>query len=400
VARLVDVVVAAGVVVAATSCVDETPAGTSGVRGNVVFQAPTDLVWSSRLAVGSTFDVSAVARSKKNALASGATVKSSDDDVAVVDAVVVDDGAVSFRVTVKAPGLADLVVADDDNAATEGGEVDHIRLQAARAVTTTLVDAALVGATDAVDPSLPARFGVVDDDTVRVLVAGTDRCGEALLDLGASVVVVAAPEGVDPASLASVAADGPAAFVITPAGTGSLRLQLQTPGLEPLDFDVDVVARSSIDEVRVEAAAADAEAGTVSLWGRAFVDDREIVGQDFSWTASERVTLATPEGPATTATIAFPAADQPADERPATVTAEVVGEEDSVDLFALTDTSLVVAREAPPARPEGATEVDADDESSTGGASCGGGETCDALAALLPGLSLVGLRRRRRGGRR
>lgn len=400
-ARIVVVVAAALATASTAGCVDDTPAGTSGVRAKVVFQAPTDLVWSQTLAVGSAFDVTAVARAKKNALGAGTTVTSSDDDVAVVDTVVVDDGDVGFHVTVKAPGQIDLVVADADNAGTEGGEVDHIRLQAAKAVTTTLVDAALVGATDAVDPSLPVHFAVVAAAPARVLVAATDRCGDALLDLGASVVVVDAPEGEDPATLATVTADGPAAFLVEPAAAAlALRLQLQSPDLDPLDYDLDVVERSAIDEVKATAAAVDAAAGSVTLWGRAFVDDVEVVGQEFSWTASERVALSTPLGSATTATIAFPATDQPPDDRPATVTAEVVGEEGTVDLLALTDTSLVVTRGALPTRGSGDDDGADDTASSGGGWSCGGGETCDALAALLPAAPLLGLRRRRRRGLR
>jgi hypothetical protein len=389
---VVELVVAAAASVALSACSEPVPAGTSGVRGKVVFQAPTELAWSERLAVGSVFDVTAVARAKKNALGDAATVDSSDADVAVVDDVSVADGALHCRVTIAGPGQSDLKVVAD------GAEVDHIRLQAARAVTTTLVDAALVDAAVAVDPGLPEHFAVVADATTRVLVSASDACGGALLDLGASSVVVDAPEGVDPATLASVTADGAAAFVIEPAVASALRLQLQSPGLEPLDWDVDAVARSAIDEVKPQAASADGNAGSVTLWGRAFVDDVEVVGVDFSWTASERVSLSTPTGAATTATISFPTADQPPDDRAATVTAELVGEEGTIDLLALTDTSLVTARAAAPTRAD--DTANDDDAASDAVFSCGGGKTCDPLAALLPCVPFVGLRRRRRRGLR
>lgn len=374
-----------------------------GRRGRIVFQAPTDLVWSSRLATGSFFDVTALAPDEDDALSASATIASDDDAIVAVAAADVEraSGELRFTVTAAGPGVVDLVVTDG------GEEVDRIGVQAAAAVDTVLVDAALVGATAAVDPRLPARFAVVADAKTRVLVSAVDRCGEALLDLGASAVVVAGPEGVDPATLARVTADGPASFVVEPAAAGDFALALATPGLADLAWDVSAVPRGAIDEVRAEAAGADAETGTVTLWGRAFVDDVDVVGQDFTWTASERVTLSLPLGPATAATIAFPAADQPPDDRPATVTAEVVGEEGALDLLALTGAGLATARDAPPARlveggadgGEGADGGDAGDGAggaASVGAGCGGGSPCDPFAAAAPVAGLALRRRRRR----
>jgi hypothetical protein len=375
---------------ASSACVEPAPDGTTGRLGKLVFQAPTDLVWSSRLVSGSTFAVTVLARSEKNALSDDATVAVDDDSVVGLDEIEVAGGELRFRVTARSPGRADLIISDGETA------IDRIGLQAAAAVDAVLVDAALVGGTDAVDPRLPGDVAVVADAETRVLVSAVDRCGEALLDLGASSVSITVPEGIDPDRIAVVNADGPAAFVVAPVAAGDFAFTLNTPGLAPLAWDVVAVERSRIDEVRVAAATADAEAGTVTLWGRAFVDDLEVVGSDFTWEASERVTLSATSGPATIATIAFADADQPPDDRPATVTAELVGEEGTLDLFALTEGELVVARGEPPQRPaeadrEGAT----DDAVAAAGAGCGADAPCDPFVA---GVALGGLRfgRRRR----
>jgi hypothetical protein len=160
------------------------------------------------------------------------------------------DGAVTAAIEVRGPGRARLVVEAD------GAEVDHIELQAARAVDSTLVDATILGALEAVDPRLPARFVLPDDATLRVLVSASDRCGEPLLDVGASSVAVVAADGadVDPVTLGTVSADGVAAFVVDPAaGASALSLQLQTPDLAPLTWAVTVAPRSAIDEVHAAA---------------------------------------------------------------------------------------------------------------------------------------------------
>lgn len=391
------VVVSSGALLTLTACPDPRPDGTAGETGKVIFQAPSELVFSTRIAVGSRFAATAVGSSDATVLGAGSVVRSSDEAVlgVTVDEDGAGDGGFAFNVEARAPGRAALVVEED------GVELDRIAVAAARAVDTTLVDGALLGATDAVDPRLPARFTVVDDDTIRVLVSATDRCGEALLDLGASSLTLARTDGaeVEPDTLGLVQDDGAAAFVVDPApGVTDFLLELRTPDLEVLPWTVQVAPRSAIDEVKAVVASADAEAGSARLWGRAFVDDVEVVGQEFSWTSSERVTLDLTTGAAVTATIAFPEATAenpaPVDDRPATVTAEVVGEEATVDLFALQDSDLVAAREPPPSR----ATPPAVAEAPSGGASCGdgpGSTPCDPFAALLPVLGLR-LRRRRR----
>jgi hypothetical protein len=378
-------------VAALVGCVEPVPEGTTGRLGKVVFQAPTDLVWSSRLATGSTFVVTAVARTKKNTLGEEARVASDNVAIVVVDDVEFDDGALRFRMVAQAPGAVDLVVSDDNI------ELDRIRIETARAVETSLVDAALVGATDAVDPRLPADFALVANGTARVLVSAVDRCGEPLLDLGASTLVLRAGEGVEPASVATIAGDAPASFVVTTAAAESFVVGLVTPGLADLDYGVSVVSRAAIDEVHAVAAVADAEAGSVTLWGRAFVDDVEVIGQDFTWASTERVALSTTVGPSTTATIAFPSAGEPADDRPATVTAEIVGEEGTVDLLALTAEELVGSRGEPPARPasDDANRAEEAAETAAEAGGCGGvGSPCDPFAATAP-IFLWARRRRR-----
>ena len=368
-------------------CVEPGPEGTSGVRNKVVFQAPTELVFSSRVAVGSTFAVTALAKTDETVISDSATVVPTNEEALAVSDVEVAGGEVRCVVSVTAPGAAALAIVDD------GVELDRIALQAARAVQTTLVDATLLDSGAAVDPTLPARFAIADDGATRVLVSATDKCGEAVLDLGASEVVVVAREAVDdsaddvdPASLAVVTADGPAAFTIAPTGAHDFALELRTPGLQSLAWQVSAVRRGDVDEVAATAASADPDTSSVTLWGRAFVNDVEFVGGEFTWTADERVTLSTASGATTAATIAFPAPGEPADERPATVTAEVVGESAVIDLLALTSTDLVTSRDAPPLRESSSPET------TDAGFSCGG-TPCDALAAFVP---MVGLRLRRR----
>jgi hypothetical protein len=394
-----------GVFACITGCFEASEPGTLGREGMVVFQAPTDLVWSSRLAVGSTFSVAIVAKSKETTFGEGVVVTAADDAVVTVDDLEAAGDQVRFRLTAAGPGRTDLVVNQN------GIDVDRISVQAAHAASTMLVDAALVGAIDSVDPRLPARFAIVDDAPVRVMVSAADGCGEPLLDAGASTVVVRGPQGVAPETLGTVVADGLATFVVMPTTAGEFSLVLETPGLSPLPWGVLASPRSAIDEVHATAAAVDADAGTVTLWGRAFVDDIEVIGQAFSWAGSERVSLSTMQAVTTTATVSFPADGEPPDDRPATVTAELMGEDASVDLLALTEGDLVNERDAPPERivadvvdaenTGGETSTSASTSPSTSpstsnGAGCAGDETaCDPLAAGAP-LWVVVRRLRRR----
>ncbi|MDP2340051.1 MAG: hypothetical protein Q8O67_03770 [Deltaproteobacteria bacterium] len=382
-------VVVVGVAFGLLGCVEEGPAGTTGAKGLVVFQAETALVFSSRVAVGSTFAVTTVPKDdEETKLSEATTLASADDDVVTVTRIEGDD--LAFDVVVTGPGRVELTVKDD------GDDVDSIFVEAARAVDTTLVDSALLSASDAVDPRLPERFAVIDDAPTRFLVSAIDKCGGPLLDLGASQLVIRG-EGDDPTviDLAEVTADGAAAFFVEPAleSGGVFTIDLVSPDIETLSYEVDVVGRGDVDEVHAEVASVDTQAATARLWGRAFVDDVDVIGLTYDWSVDERVGLDAVSGAAVTATIGFVADEEGLDLRPATVSAEVFGTNGVTDLLVLQAGDLVVGRplilirEVPPA----------EDEEVTGPASCACTDTsggCNALAAIGAAWTLN--RRRRR----
>jgi hypothetical protein len=212
-----------------------------------------------------------------------------------------------------------------------------------------------------------------------------------LLDLGASSVVITGDDG------ATVTSDGAAAVLVEPtaAAGGSFTVELVTPEIETLSFAVDVVGRGDVDEVHAEVASVDTQASTARVWGRAFVDDVDVIGLTYDWSVDERVGLDAINGPAVTASIGFVPDEAGVDLRPATITAEVFGTAGVTDLLVLQSGDLVAARPAINVR----AVVDADDDSDddSGGASCaactdaGGG--CNALAI---GAAWALLRRRRR----
>ncbi len=382
--RVVSLVVAV-IVALALGCEEAGPEGTTGAQGKVVFQAETPLVFSSRVAVGSTFQIAIVPKNADVALSNEAVLGSGDDNVLAVTAV----EALLFDVVITGPGRVELTVSDG------GASIDSIFIEAARPVDTALVDAELLSASDAVDPRLPARFALIDDGPTRFLVSTLDKCGGPLLDLGASSVVVTGGEGVDPTSLATVTADGAAAFLVEPVlgAGGSFSVELLTPEVEGLSYDVDVVERGDIDEVHAEVAAVDTAAATVRLWGRAFVNDVDVIGLSYDWSTDLRVALDAGQGPAVTATVAFEADENGVDLRPATVSAEVFGTDDTRDLLVVQTSDLVTARDAGPVRSSPAV---LDDDAATGGAtcaSCEGGNACNALAV---GAAWA-LKRRRQG---
>ena len=368
--------------------VEEGPEGTTGLLGKIVFVTDTPLVFSSRLAVGSTFQIRIVPASDKVVVSTQATLTSDDDKVLTVTPVA--GAAGSFDLITLAPGRVQLAVSD------EGTDLDHVFVEAARAAATTLVDSAMLNASDAVDPRLPGRFGVIDDEPTRFLISALDKCGGPLLDLGASSVVVSGVGGVDPLTLATVTADGAAAFNITPVAVAgdSFLVQLVTPGIEPLDYEVDVVGRSDVNEVHAEVASVDTQASTARLWGRAFVNDIDVVGLNYDWSVDPRIALDQTTGAAVTASIAFGPDDAGVDLRPATVRAEVFGNIGTVDLLALQEGDLVQARGPVPERAGSDALAPTDSADASGSCtSCGGGgEACNALA--LAGA--WGLRRRRR----
>lgn len=381
--------------------------GKSGVPGELdvaLFQAPTELVFSQRVTVGSRFDVFVVGRrTDDEARVLESPVTSSDDGVlSVVASELVEEGegdeAIQRRrVTVELVGRGEAAL-------VLGGEgadaVDRIVLRAAEPKRLELLDGTLLGSV--VDTRSPERFSLVDRSEVFFVVGATDRCGAGVLDLGGVLV-----EALDPASseelplttpyLTAVRSDETGAWLATPSlpdddplAPRETLLQLSAPGLaEPVRYEVKVAPASAVDEVDVAVAAA--EPGKATLWGRAFTDDLEVLGLSFDWSSNARVTLDPSEGPMTIATISFPAEGEPADERPALVTAEVFGTEEDLDLLTLQDESALKTGRVPPVADE--------TPAAPVGPSCGGDAAtpCDPYqAAFVLGALFLGRRLKRR----
>jgi hypothetical protein len=337
-----------------------------GRQGTVVFGAETKLAFTQRVVAGSTFPVSFRAVDEEDLPLTGGVLRSTN--VAVLT---IDPG--SARLALIAPGTADLEVVID------GEVVDAIALHAGKPGASTLVDGALLALTDTVDARLPSSFAIRTDVEHTLLVAAVDVCGGELIDLHASTLE--ATDGV----AASIEDGGLAAFTLKTQVAGDVALALKTPGLDDLSYSVQSIERSQVDEVDVAVTQAD-DAGNVTLWGRAFADDIELIGDlDLSWTADERVTLVAAQGTIVTAAVSFPAEGEPPDDRPAAVRAEVFGEEGAVDLLTATFTT----ERGTPAR-----ELAAEPPTP----SCGGdaGEVCNPEAALLVILGARRVRRVRR----
>ena len=100
----------------------------------------------------------------------------------------------------------------------------------------------------------------------------------------------------------------------------------------------------------------------------------------FSWRADERVTLSASQGLAIEALVSLPAEGEPPDDRPATVTAEVLGEEGTLDLF-------TARQETDRGAPARAVVVE------EGAASGCGADPCDPFAAAML-IGAFALRRR------
>ena len=354
------------------------PAGIVGDRGRVAFQGETELMFTTRMVVGSHGVVRAVARRDDVNLV-GATAVSSDVAVAQLEPLVsAGDDVVAFVMRMVGPGVADLVVQS-----ASGEAIDSIHVEAARPSRTELVDGTLLALAQSIDTRLPETFALMAETELSLLVAATDRCGGPLLDLHASSLAVAG------GAEALVADVGPSSFTVQSV-PGEMSLTLDTPGIAPLAYALTALSPDSIDEVHAEVATVESSSSSARLWGRAFSNDLEVVGLEFDWSSDPRVALDVARGVSTTATISFPLEGEPPDDRPARVTAEVFGERGSVDLLALTATGLVTSRAAPPLRDgdDGDNATDEADES----ASCGG-DACDPFVAMmLPGLFL--LRRR------
>ena len=345
--------------------VSEEHEGTKGREGVARFVAETDLVFSATLVVGSSTSVTVAAVDEAAPIPAGAALRSANELVLALGA---PDADGATPLTLAGPGRADLELVGPD-----GVLIDAIEVTAAVPGATALVDGDLLAASSVLDARLPAGgWGFLVDRDLRLLVSAVDRCGGDLLDLHASTVRA------DDRTTAEVdvSADAPASFTATATSAGDVGLVLETPGLEALVYPVQTFEAGDIDEVAVSAASAD-DTGRMSLWGRAFSNDVEVVGPlAFSWSAAERVTLSASSGLAVEVQVSFPAEGEPPDDRPATVTAEVLGEEGTLDLFTATQET----ERGPPAR----TVVVAS------GASGCGADPCDpfAAAALVGALAL------------
>lgn len=338
------------------------PATKSGVPGEqdvALFDAETHLVFAERLTVGSRVDVSVVARrgDDEERVLKGSLASSDEGVLHVVSSRIVKEGEGESAyerheavVELTGPGEAHLVLLGAD-----GSFLDRILLKAARPASVELLDGTLLGS--AVDARLPDRFALVDRREVTFVVAPTDRCGGAMLDLGGvqlEVLEATSSEEPDPSPFVNAVVATPGVWALTgtlpddePLTPRRAKLRLEGSGLaEPVDYALQVVAPSAVDEVDV--AVARAEPGVATVWGRAFADDEEVIGLSFDWESNARVTLNVSEGPIAIANISFPAEGEPPDERPAQVSAEVFGTEDTLDLLTLRDESQLRPGRVPP----------------------------------------------------
>ena len=338
-----------------------------GKAGKVIFTTDTGLAFSSRLVVGSVFVVSLKATDAKlKGAVGGAALGTTDESVLVVDGV---------TVRVAGPGTAELQAVGAD------GFIDSIDIHAGVPTATALVDAALLKASDSLDARLPVSFAIRTGTDHQFFVAAVDKCGGDLLDLHASTL---APGGIA-ASVVDVGASG--GIVVTTQVAGDLDLTLKTPGLADLAYTVKSIDPAAVDEVDISAISSD-NTGNVTVWGRAFTNDVELVGDlQLSWTGSDRVTFAQPAGQVVSATVAFPKKGDPPDDRPATITAEIFGQQGTTDLLApglTTTTSRGTPARVPP-----------DPAGVAGCGGSGGGGGCNPEAALAGVLGIASLRRLR-----
>jgi hypothetical protein len=367
--------------------VEEPPPGVGGLDGVLAFEAPTALVFSERLSVGSRFSITArPLEADALVLGEGADVGVSSTSATVTVTERADD-ALTFEVVLSGPGEIRLAVSVD------GEIVDRINLTAVPPAITTLVDGTVLDHAGVIDARVPARFSFPVERTLAVGVAAVDRCGNGILDLGASSVVVDE--------------DADVTVVPTPLGgfellaevpsVGAFDLTLQSPGLAPLTYRAKAVDPSAVDEVRVNLVHADSAEGTFTAWARPFADGVEVLAiDDITWAGNARITLTTSVGPLIDGVVDFAASDDPNYPTDALLTASTLGEEGTLNLLGLSTDDIVTTRAAPPTRPG---ELDEDDDALGGGAlscaSCDDAPACDPLAALVPIWGLRRLRRRR-----
>jgi|GEM_PF-1898325 len=349
--------------------------GTRGKQGLVVFGVngiadPFTHVYSP----GTMLTVRFAAAGSSNAdrvLASTMTL--SDTSVATID----DQAFGVAELTVIGPGQTELQLHDQD-----GELVDVIVLSARDPYTYQLLDVMLLGSST--DARVPEQFAIVEDREVTLIPAALDGCGEGLVSIDDFVVEFVpdfAVANIDEVVthevwdgyMHNIAANEP----------GEYLLRVFDADEEVFSANVEVVERSSVDEVRLGVAAAQDNQG--EIWGRVFADGFEVIGENLTWSSSERVALSRTEGPNVIATISQPAEGE-TDDRPAIIEATAFGEDGSVDLFAVT--TLSSGRMDP--------DTTTYKEVSSGG--CGGGTTADTgfETCAMGMFFILGLRLRRR----
>ncbi len=370
--------------------------GKGGLDGVLAFEAPDDLFFTTNIGVGSVFNVVArpgASTDDKDILVGDVDVGTSNAGVMSVEPLGTDDdGAFTFRVTVVGGGNARLAVTKGDRV------IDRMDLGAVPVGTTSLVDGTLLGLSG-IDVSLPARMSLIDNRDVSIAVAAVDRCGNGVIDVGASRLrIEPIANGVGADDVAVVEYIGLTGFTVTPVAAGAdFVIVLETPGLDPLRYRVDAVDASNVDEIEIAIATADGDSSTALAWGRAYADGIEVIGLEYSWSGDQpRLSFSVFEGPATTVTIGALATDEAGNpiDSPATMYADALGETAELDLLTVSSSSLVAARAAGPVR-DNEPKID-NDETSSGGCGESTSRVCDPLALLLPAIGLRRLKRRRR----
>jgi hypothetical protein len=355
----------------------------------LAFEAPTELVFSEGIAVGSHFSVTARPFEADAVILGDTADVGISSDTATITVTDRAAEAITFDVAFVGPGAVRLAVSVD------GEVVDRVDLTAVPPATTTIVDGAVLDFAGAIDAQLPASFSFLTERPLTMGVAAVDRCGNGILDLGASALIVEDGSGfaVTPTEL------GGFELLAETASGSSFDVTLQSPGLADLTYRVKAIDASAVDELRVNMVTADSAEGTFTSWARPFADGSEVLGlEDITWAGNARIALTTSVGPLVDGIVDFAASDDPEYPTDAILTASALGEEGSLNLLGLQTTDLVTSRAAPPERPD---DDDDDDDTTTGDgsvscASCGDAPVCDPLAALLPIHALRRLRRRRR----
>lgn len=335
--------------------------GAVGEEGIVHFSTDADdAIFKSRAMVGSRFQIVGQALAEENAglVVGEGTLQSSDRRVLEVH----DDDIINGDVELVGPGEAHLQVV------AEGKVIDRVLFRAARARTVDLGDGTL--ADTGVDARLPWRFALLVDTDLVVEPKAFDRCSEELV---VALDAIVTSEDVSVMEPLHEEEQGTHALRAHVAGETVVSLSYEN-GLSAR-YEAVVVERPDVTEVWPEIGRVEGQ--TAYMWGRAFVDDVEVIAPDLDWRASPRITLSATDGPLSNATIAPDV--EGVDGGPAVVTAELGGVSGDTDLYAATEADVITERVTPLAPEPGA-----------GGC---GGNICDPYAAGL--LLFVKLRRRR-----